>query len=155
MSTTFLSIKTLLNQAALVTPEQFDTWGKQWRTAVEGGSDDSLLTFFSREKGITEEQFLEQLAKTLDWPFINLQGVNVPSEVRSRISTKVAFQYNIIQVSEENGELLIAVSNPFVPGLINAAQYEAGGPVQFGLAPKVEIEKALKKYYGVGAETLD
>ena len=28
-------------------------------------------------------------------------------------------------------------------------------PVQFALAPKAEIEKALKKYYGVGAETLD
>jgi hypothetical protein len=28
-------------------------------------------------------------------------------------------------------------------------------PVQFALAPKSEIEKALKKYYGVGAETLD
>ena len=28
-------------------------------------------------------------------------------------------------------------------------------PVQFGLATKSEIEKALKKYYGVGAETLD
>jgi general secretion pathway protein E len=28
-------------------------------------------------------------------------------------------------------------------------------PVRFALAPKTEIEKALKKYYGVGAETLD
>jgi type II secretory ATPase GspE/PulE/Tfp pilus assembly ATPase PilB-like protein len=28
-------------------------------------------------------------------------------------------------------------------------------PVHFALAPKPEIEKALKKYYGVGAETLD
>ena len=155
MATPFLSIKTLLNQAALVTPEQFEMWGKQWRTAVEGGSEDSLMTFFSREKGITEEQFLEKLAKTLDWPFIDLQGIGVPPEVRARISTKVAFQYNIIPVSEENGELRIAVSNPFEPGLINSAQYEAGGPIQFGLAPKAEIEKALKKYYGVGAETLD
>ncbi len=28
-------------------------------------------------------------------------------------------------------------------------------PVTFALATKTEIEKALKKYYGVGAETLD
>ena len=28
-------------------------------------------------------------------------------------------------------------------------------PVQFALAPKTEIEKALKKHYGVGAETLE
>ena len=102
MATPFLSIKTLLNQASLVSPEQFDTWSKQWRTAVDGGSDDSLLSFFSREKGITEEQFLEQLAKTLDWPFIQLQNVSVPPEVRARISTKVAFQYSIMPATEEN-----------------------------------------------------
>src|SRR4029450_6039247 len=28
-------------------------------------------------------------------------------------------------------------------------------PVELALAPRPEIEKALKKYYGVGAETLD
>ena len=28
-------------------------------------------------------------------------------------------------------------------------------PVRYGLATAVEIDKALKKYYGVGAETLD
>jgi type II secretory ATPase GspE/PulE/Tfp pilus assembly ATPase PilB-like protein len=39
--------------------------------------------------------------------------------------------------------------------MLNAVRFDARGPVQFALAPKIEIEKALKKYYGVGAETLD
>ena len=56
---------------------------------------------------------------------------------------------------EEDGVLLIAVSNPFTAGMLNAVQYEASGPVRYGLATAVEIDKALKKYYGVGAETLD
>jgi hypothetical protein len=47
------------------------------------------------------------------------------------------------------------VSNPFDNAMLNAVQFDAHGPVQFALAPKAEIEKALKKYYGVGAETLD
>jgi len=34
-------------------------------------------------------------------------------------------------------------------------QFDAKMPVQFALAPKTELDKALKKYYGVGAETLD
>jgi type II secretion system protein E len=155
MAAPFLSIKTLLDQAALVTPEQFETWSSQWRTAVDGGSDDSLLAFFSREKGITEETFLKGLAKALNWPFVDLQGLNIPAEIRQRISTKVAFQYTIMPALEKDGELLIAASNPFEPGLLNAVQFEAAGPVRFGLAPRAEIEKALKKYYGVGAETLD
>ena len=39
--------------------------------------------------------------------------------------------------------------------MMNAVRFDAHMPVQFALATKAEIEKALKKYYGVGAETLD
>ena len=47
------------------------------------------------------------------------------------------------------------VSNPFDTALLSAVQFDAHCAVQFALAPKNEIEKALKKYYGVGAATLD
>src|SRR5262249_7351254 len=53
------------------------------------------------------------------------------------------------------GTLQVAVSNPFDTGMLNSVQFDARTPVQFALAPKAEIDKALKKYYGVGAETLD
>ncbi len=39
--------------------------------------------------------------------------------------------------------------------MMNAVKFDAHMPVQFALATKTEIEKALKRYYGVGAETLD
>ena len=55
----------------------------------------------------------------------------------------------------ENEILQVAVSNPFDTSLLNAVQFNRQCAIQFGLAPKAEIEKALKKYYGVGAETLD
>ena len=55
------SIKTILAEASLVAPEQFQEWSKAWRTAVEGGSTESLLGFFARENGISEEQFLQRL----------------------------------------------------------------------------------------------
>src|SRR5260370_41398236 len=38
--------------------------------------------------------------------------------------------------------------------MLNAVRFDARGPVQFALATKREIEKALKNFYGVGAETL-
>src|SRR5207245_11244425 len=40
-------------------------------------------------------------------------------------------------------------------GMLHAVQFDAVYPAELALAPKDEIEKALKKYYGVGAETLD
>lgn len=151
----FLSIKSVLAQAALANSDQFETWTKAWRVAAEGGSDESLIAFFSREQGLTEEQFLQRLAKTLSWPYLDLPRTTVSAEAQKRISTKVAFQHSVLPTVFENDSLQVAVSNPFNTALLNAVQFEAQCPVQFRLAPKVEIEKALKKYYGVGAETLD
>jgi type II secretory ATPase GspE/PulE/Tfp pilus assembly ATPase PilB-like protein len=84
-----------------------------------------------------------------------LPKLTVPPEARQKVPTKVAFQYSVLPTAIENGLLQVAVSNPFDAGMLNAVRFNAGGPVQFALAPRVEIDKALKKYYGVGAETLD
>src|SRR5580698_7298803 len=151
----FASIKEFIAQIALVTPDQFEEWSKAWRVAVDGGSQESLLAFVCREKGIAEDLFLQQLATALGWQYLDLPRLDVPPEARQKIPTKVAFQYSVLPVNFANGELHVAISNPFDAAMLNAVRYNAAGPVQFALAPKVEIEKALKKYYGVGAETLD
>jgi type II secretion system protein E len=149
------SIKTILAEASLVTPEQFQDWSKEWRKAAENGSNESLLAFFARESGISEEVFLQRLAEKLGWPFIDLPKVTITAEAQKKITTKVAFQYTVMPTTLQQNLLQVAVSNPFDAGLLNAVQFNAQCTVQFGLAPKDEIEKALKKYYGVGAETLD
>ncbi|HXI51292.1 MAG TPA: GspE/PulE family protein [Candidatus Saccharimonadales bacterium] len=150
-----IPLKTIISNAAGVAPQQFDDWQKAWRLATAGGSQDSLLEFVCREAGLSEELFLQQLAGVLKWPFIDLKKVNVPTEARNKISTKVAFQYFALPTDFQNGTLQVAVSNPFDTAMLNSVQFDARTPVQFALAPKAEIDKALKKYYGVGAETLD
>jgi type II secretory ATPase GspE/PulE/Tfp pilus assembly ATPase PilB-like protein len=151
----FISLKQFLGQMGLGTPAQFDEWAKSWRIAVESGSTESLLAFICRERGLTEELFLQQLAQALKWPYLDLPKLKIPAEARNRISTKVAFQYSILPTQVDNGNLQVAVSNPFDTAMLNAVRFDAKGPVQFALATKSELEKALKKYYGVGAETLD
>src|SRR5262249_23504082 len=138
-----------------VTPDQFDELGKAWRVAVESGSQETLLAFLCRERGVAEDVFLQQLGQALNWPFLDLPKLSVPAEARKRISTKVAFQYSVLPTQLDDGTLQVAVSDPFNTGMINAVRFDAHGPVQFALATRAEIEKALKKYYGVGAETLE
>src|SRR5437773_6974053 len=151
----FISLKEFLGRMELATPEQFDEWNKAWRIAVESGSQESLLGFICRERGLAEDQFLQQLAQALNWPFLDLPKLTIPPEARNRISTKVAFQYSVLPTLVTDGTVQVAVSNPFDNAMLNSVRFDAHGPVQFALATKVEIEKALKKYYGVGAETLD
>jgi type II secretion system protein E len=113
------------------------------------------LTFFAREAGLSDDAFLQKLGESLGWSYVELKTVTVPSEVCRRISTKVAFQHFAMPVSMENDVLRVAVSDPFDAAMLGAVQFEARGPVEFVLSPRTEIEKSLKRYYGVGAETLD
>ncbi len=151
----YTSIQNLFAEVAQVTPDQFREWRKAWQVAADNGSQEPLLAFLCRERGLSEEVFLQQLARTLNWPYLDLPKTVVPTEARNKISTKVAFQYSVLPTAFEDGALQVAVSNPFDTAMLNAVRFDAHGPVRFALATKVEIEKALKRYYGVGAETLD
>src|SRR5665213_2196982 len=119
------SIKSLLAQHNLATPQQFGEWSKAWRVAVEGGSQETLLSFIARERGTTEEVFLKDLAKALNWPFIDLAKTEVSEEALKKISTKIAFQYCVLPVKFEENSLQVAVSNPFDSAMLSAVQFDA------------------------------
>jgi general secretion pathway protein E/type IV pilus assembly protein PilB len=151
----FVSLKDFLHRMGLVTPEKFVEHSKAWRVATENGSTETLLAFVCRESGVAEDVFLQKLAQALNWPFLEMSKLEVPAPARNKISTKVAFQHSIMPTDVQDGKVQIAVSNPFDTAMLNAVRFDARAPVQFALAPKTEIEKALKKYYGVGAETIE
>ena len=151
----FGPVKNLIASVADATPGQFDDWHKAWRAATNNGSIEPLLGFIARERGLAEDVFLQKLAQTLGWPFLDLPKHVTPPEARNKISTKLAFQYSVLPTDVNDGTLQVVASDPFNAAMMNAVRFDARMPVQFALAPKAEIEKALKKYYGVGAETLD
>jgi type II secretion system protein E len=148
-------ITTILAESGLATAEELTHFRDTWRIAAESGSTETLLEFMAREKGVSDEAFLKHLAQVLGLEFVDLPRLTIPTEVRDRITTKVAFQYLVIPSRAENGTLQIVVSDPFDTSMLSAVQFDARGPVQLGLAPRGEIEKALKRYYGVGAATLE
>lgn len=149
------SIQEVFSSAGLVETNQFDEWRRRWRIAADNGSEESLLDFFRREKGISEENFKKSLSSALGIPFLPLSDLDGTNEARMKLSTKVAFQYSVLPVAIEDGELLVALSDPFDANVLNAVRFDAQCPIKLSLATSDDIEKSLKKYYGVGAETLD
>jgi len=115
----FLSLKQFLAQMGLATSEQFDEWNKAWKVAVTSGSQETLLAFICRERGLAEDLFLQQLAQALAWPYLDLPKLTVPTEARNRISTKVAFQYSVLPTQVIDGTLEVVVSNPFDTAMLN------------------------------------
>ncbi|HEY5296367.1 MAG TPA: ATPase, T2SS/T4P/T4SS family [Verrucomicrobiae bacterium] len=151
----FTSVKNLVASVAEASPTQFDDWQKAWRTSADAGASEPLLTFIARERGVAEDVFTQRLAASLGWPYVDLPKLSISTEARNKISTKVAFQYSVLPAAMNDGTLQVVTSDPFDAAMMNAVRFDARMPVQFALAPRPEIEKSLKKYYGVGAETLD
>ncbi len=105
--------------------------------------------------GIKEEEFLTKLAEAMDLPFQRLKDTEIAEDVLSRIPTKAVFQYNVVPLSENAGTLNIASCDPLIPGLVDALRLATGCRIQLVLSPSDDISTAAKKFYGVGAETLD
>src|ERR1700744_3152420 len=151
----FSSVSNLVATVAEASPMQVDDWRKAWRAATDSGSTEPLLTFVARERGVAEDVFLQKLAAALGWPYLDLPKLTIENDVRAKLSTKLAFQYSVLPVAIDNGILQVVASDPFDAAMMSAVRFDAKMPVTFALAAKTEIEKALKKYYGVGAETLN
>ena len=102
-----------------------------------------------------EDVFLPALAKAMQIPYVKVGDKPIPGEILEKVPTKAIFQYNVVPVGIENGTLRVATSEPFRPGLADSLRLASGLRVKFALSPAAEIEKAAKKFYGVGADTLD
>lgn len=154
------SIKNLLGQAGLVSPDQFEAWRREWLSQPDGDARaPDLLTHLQRRTELPEPVFLSRLGAVLGWPFLDRvtlpQDEETKRELRRRLSPKVAFAHQVTPVKIEGDRVWLATSNPFNPDLVSAVLFDAGDRVQFALAPRDEVDKGLKGIYGVGAETLD
>src|SRR5690349_6938856 len=116
----FNSVKGLFASVFGATPVEIEELRKAWQVAADNGSQESLIAFLCRERGLAEDVFLQRLAGVLNWPYLDLPKLTVQPEARNKISTKVAFQYNVLPTALNNGTVQVAVSNPFDTAMLNA-----------------------------------
>jgi len=123
------------------------------RQREEGGALTSVAVQLDYAK---EDAFLEALAKAMGTEYRRLSTEEaIPAEVLGKIPAKAVYQYNVIPLGEEGGALKVATSEPFRTGMAEALRLAAGMRVKFVLSPSGDIEKAAKKFYGVGADTIE
>ncbi|NQU41240.1 MAG: type II/IV secretion system protein [Lentisphaerae bacterium] len=115
----------------------------------------SITEIVAAEAYAPEEEFLEKLADVLHLPYVRLNSSEINQDVLDRLPTKAVFQYSVIPVSFENNTLLVASNNPLDAGLVDSLRLASGGRVKLALSPTKDIAKAAKRFYGVGAETVD
>jgi type II secretion system protein E len=118
-------------------------------------SEMSVTEIVTAEGYAPEEAFLEKLAEVMRRPYVRLNTREIEQDVLDRLPTKAVFLYNVIPVEFENGALLVASNDPLDAGLVDSLRLAAGGRVKLALSPSTDIAKAAKRFYGVGAETVD
>lgn len=140
----------LLGATGLFTPPQIE------ELAIKQRENEGVLTAsVVALEYAREDAFLAALAQAMQIPYMRVGDKPIPGEVLEKVPTKAVFQYNVIPVAIETGALRVATSEPFRPGLADALRLASGLRVKFALSPAADIEKAAKKFYGVGADTLD
>jgi len=119
------------------------------------GSGKSLQEVLLERKAVAERQLLSLLAAALKIPTLNLKEVVIDKGAIAKVPIKIATYYKFIPVKLEDRIITIAVSNVLDIKTQDEIRTQLGFDIAMGLSPQEDIQEALKKYYGLAAETLD
>ena len=144
------SLELILTRTGLLSPDQVKS-----ALARSRETGQSLIGAVLAEAGLSEADFLPALARVLGLPYREIDPSAIAPEVLEKLPPKAVFQHNVLPLEADNGLLLVAVADPFQPGLLESLRLASGLRIRLALAPSAEIARAARKRYGVGAETVE
>jgi general secretion pathway protein E/type IV pilus assembly protein PilB len=105
--------------------------------------------------GVSEESLLRFLSKTFDIPTVDLEKREIPAQLISQFPARLLIQNRLIPVEERDGAVMVATSRAFDHAGLDELRLACGGrDLRPCLAPAAEVERAMKRFLGVGADTL-
>jgi len=104
---------------------------------------------------ITEESVLQRLAQDYDLPYSDLSDVSPEPEVLSLFPARALLRYEILPLRRTGDGIAVAYSRLFATEGLDALKVLTGLRLEPVLAPKEQIQRALRQCLGVGADTLD
>ena len=101
------------------------------------------------------EDILRAIASQLSMPYVKLSEIKIPKEVLEKIPAKMVIHYHLIPVEQTSNALRVAVSDPLDIHTLDDLRMQLKMEVEPVISPPKEIEDAIKRYYGIGAETVE
>jgi type II secretion system protein E len=130
-----------------------DTAARRVRTlmADEGrGLEDAVLA----ADGVTEDAMLRCLGDMLAIPMADLDREAPDKAFLAAFPTRLLVRHNILPLREEDGQTLVATSSVTNQAALDELRIVTGRECRAVLAPRTEIDRAIKRLLGVGADTL-
>ncbi|MBQ3288832.1 MAG: type II/IV secretion system protein [Kiritimatiellae bacterium] len=105
--------------------------------------------------GVREREFLAAVGRVLGMNTVDLERQSPSPEALQKLPASAVYQFNVLPFSLDADALTVVSSDPFDTAAADGLRLVAGCRVRTALAPKEEVEKAVKKFYGVGAEAIE
>ena len=105
--------------------------------------------------GVKEREFLTAVGKVLGLTVVDLERQNPSPEALQKLPATSVYQFNVLPFALDERGLTVVSSDPFDTKAADALRLVANMRVSVVLSPKEDVEKAIKKFYGVGAEAIE
>jgi len=97
---------------------------------------------------VTQAQLNEALAHQAGIDKVDLTNISISGEIVGLVPAELVSKYNIIPLSQDNGRLKVAMTDPFQPQVIEDLRLVTGCSVHRYYAEPKEMENAILKFYG-------
>ena len=140
----------ILQQQGEITSEQADQVRRQQRRSIGKGPADVLMEM----QIISEESIFRAAADANGFDFEILADQQIPEESIKAVPVKIVMHYRVMPVRVESGILTVAFSNPPTMRDRENMRLVLATRVKPVIATPSDINRAIKQYYGLGAETV-
>jgi len=103
----------------------------------------------------TEDQVLVALSRQIGVPYKRLKDLDIQPDIIQKVPAKFACYYKIVPISIEGVRLTIAVTNPLDLAVLDDIKLVLKYDIEPVLSGEKDILESIKRYYGVGAETVE
>lgn len=145
-----LRIGQILCDEGVITPQQLEAGLRE-----QEKTDDFICAVLVRLGFASEEKIFSVLSRQLNIPYVHLKKKHILPELIHQVSAKFASHYKIVPVERRGDVLIVAMADPLDVRTLHDLRLLLNVGVQGVLASEPEILDAIRKYYGVGAETLE
>ncbi|MCA9183639.1 MAG: type II/IV secretion system protein, partial [Planctomycetales bacterium] len=104
---------------------------------------------------VDEEPALRALGEELGMEFVDLRNAEVDLEVVKSFPQKLIYRHSLFPLGRSNGSLTLATSDPLDVYALDEASAATGLTIVPVVAERAEIARLMKKYLGVGSETVE
>jgi type II secretion system protein E len=104
--------------------------------------------------GVTEEELLAFWTREFNVPHVDLEKRSFSKEFLARFPARILLDKHVMPVEGSNEELLVVTSSPFDTSAIDELRLATGLDFQIAVAPRIDIDRCIKRYLGVGADTV-